>query len=98
VAGLTRLEYYKDLELPHNIDVTHTKKNVVESIFHTVLNIPDKSKDNFRLESMLRSYVIGQNYTCSLLNAIEQIGSSRIPTFALITSKIRRLSSGSNTS
>jgi hypothetical protein len=26
VAGLTQLEYYKDLELPHNIDVMHTEK------------------------------------------------------------------------
>jgi hypothetical protein len=46
VAALTKLEYYKDLELPHNIDVMHTKKNVEESLFHIVLNIPGKSKDN----------------------------------------------------
>jgi len=45
VAGLTQLEYYKDLELPHSIDVMHTEKNVGESLFHTVLNIPEKSKD-----------------------------------------------------
>ena len=35
VAGLTQLEYYKDLELPHNIDVMHTEKNVGEMIFKT---------------------------------------------------------------
>ena len=28
VAALTKLEYYKDLNLPHNIDVMHTEKNV----------------------------------------------------------------------
>ena len=48
VAGLTQLEYYKDLELPHNIDVMHTEKNVGEMIFHTVLNIPKKTKDNVK--------------------------------------------------
>ena len=48
VAALTKLEYYKDLELPHNIDMMHTEKNVGESCFNTVLNIPDKSKDNVK--------------------------------------------------
>jgi len=48
VAGLTQLEYYKHLELPHNIDMMHTEKNVGEMLFHTVLNIPDKSKDNVK--------------------------------------------------
>ncbi|KAK1653185.1 hypothetical protein QYE76_070990 [Lolium multiflorum] len=47
-AALTKLEYYKDLELPHNIDVMHTVKNVAESVFHTCLNIPGKSKDNVK--------------------------------------------------
>ncbi|KAK1628376.1 hypothetical protein QYE76_002691 [Lolium multiflorum] len=47
-AALTKLEYYKDLELPHNIDVMHTVKNVAESLFHTCLNIPGKSKDNVK--------------------------------------------------
>jgi hypothetical protein len=48
VAGLTKLPYFKDLKLPHNIDVMHTEKNVAESIFHTVLNIPEKTKDNVK--------------------------------------------------
>ena len=48
VVGLTKLEYYKDLDLPHNIDVMHTEKNVTESLFHTILNIPGKSKDNVK--------------------------------------------------
>jgi hypothetical protein len=48
VAGLTHLEYYKDLELPHNINVMHTKKNVAESVFNTVLNIAEKTKDNVK--------------------------------------------------
>jgi hypothetical protein len=48
VAGLTQLEYYKDLELPHNINVMHTEKNVAESVFNTVLNIAEKTKDNVK--------------------------------------------------
>jgi hypothetical protein len=48
VAALMKLEYYKDLKLPHNIDVMHTEKNVGESLFHTVLNIPGKSKDKVK--------------------------------------------------
>jgi hypothetical protein len=30
--GLTRLPYFKDLLLPHNIDVMHTEKNVTEAL------------------------------------------------------------------
>ena len=26
----------------------HTEKNVAESLFHTILNIPDKTKDNVK--------------------------------------------------
>ena len=48
-AALTKLEYYKDLKLPHNIDVMHTVKNIGESIFHTCLNIPGKkTRDNVK--------------------------------------------------
>ena len=49
VAALTKLVYYKDLELPHNIDVMHTEKNLGESLLHTICNIPGgKSKDNVK--------------------------------------------------
>jgi hypothetical protein len=45
-SGLTQLPYYDDLFLAHNIDVMHTEKNVVEALWATIMNIPDKSKDN----------------------------------------------------
>jgi hypothetical protein len=45
-SSLTRLPYYDDLFLPHNIDVMHTEKNVVEALWELIINIPDKSKDN----------------------------------------------------
>jgi hypothetical protein len=47
-SGLTRLPYYDDLLLPHNIDVMHTEKNVAEALWATITEIPDKSKDNVK--------------------------------------------------
>jgi hypothetical protein len=41
-ASLTRLPYYDDLLLPHNIDVKHTEKNVVEALWATITDIPNK--------------------------------------------------------
>jgi hypothetical protein len=45
MSGLNRFPYYDDLLLPHNIDVMHTEKNVVEALWETIMDIPDKSKD-----------------------------------------------------
>jgi hypothetical protein len=47
-AALMKLEYYKNLKLPHNIDLMHTIKNVMGSFFHTCLNIPRNSRDNVK--------------------------------------------------
>jgi hypothetical protein len=47
-SGLTRLPYYDDLLLPHNIDVMHTEKNVAEALWATNMDIPDKSEDNIK--------------------------------------------------
>jgi hypothetical protein len=44
--GLERLPYFDDLLLPHNIDVMHTEKNVAEALWATLMDIPDKTKDN----------------------------------------------------
>jgi hypothetical protein len=44
-SGLTRLPYFDDLLLPHNIDVMHTEKNIVEALWATLMDT-DKSKDN----------------------------------------------------
>jgi hypothetical protein len=44
-SGLTRLSYFDDLLLPHNIDVMHTKKNVAEVLWGTIMET-EKSKDN----------------------------------------------------
>ena len=48
VSGLWRLPYINDLLLPHNIDAMHTEKNWGEALFGTVMDIPDKTKDNIK--------------------------------------------------
>jgi len=47
-SGLLRLPYFFDLLLPHNIDVMHTEKNVAEALWATIMDIPDKTKDNVK--------------------------------------------------
>jgi hypothetical protein len=47
-SGLTRLPYYDDLLLPHNIDVMHTEKNVAKALWATIMDIPGKSKDKVK--------------------------------------------------
>jgi hypothetical protein len=42
---LTRLPYFDDLLLPHNIDVMHTEKNIAEALWATLMDT-NKSKDN----------------------------------------------------
>ena len=44
-SSLTRLPYFDDLLLPHNIDVMHTEKNIAEALWATLMDT-DKSKDN----------------------------------------------------
>jgi len=48
ISGLTRLPYFKDLLLPHNIDVMHTEKNVAEALWATLMDVGKKSKDNVK--------------------------------------------------
>jgi hypothetical protein len=43
---LERLPYFDDLLLPHNIDVMHTEKNIAEALWATLMDIPNKTKDN----------------------------------------------------
>jgi hypothetical protein len=48
ISGLSRLPYYKDLLLPHNIDVMHIEKNITEALWATLMDIGKKSKDNVK--------------------------------------------------
>ena len=40
------LPYWQHKLLRHNLDVMHTKKNIVDSILGTLLDIPGKTKDH----------------------------------------------------
>jgi hypothetical protein len=46
------LPYWKDLLLPHNLDVMHTEKNICENILWTLLGVEGKTKEttNARLD------------------------------------------------
>lgn len=45
---LFELPYWKDLKLPHNLDVMHIEKNICDSLLGTLLNIDDKTKDTLK--------------------------------------------------
>jgi hypothetical protein len=45
-SNFFRLLYWKDNLLRHNLDVMHVKKNVMDNILGTMLDIKQKTKDN----------------------------------------------------
>ncbi|WVZ83078.1 hypothetical protein U9M48_030258 [Paspalum notatum var. saurae] len=48
ISGIWDLPYAKALKLPHNIDVMHQERNVVESVISTCMDFSDKTKDNVK--------------------------------------------------
>ena len=47
-STLWDLEYWKDLDLRHNVDVMHIEKNICDNIIGTLLNIEGKKKDTLK--------------------------------------------------
>jgi hypothetical protein len=47
IPCLWKLAYFEDLELPHNIDVMHTEKNISEALWSTIMDT-EKTKDNIK--------------------------------------------------
>lgn len=47
-STLWDLEYCKDLDLRHNLDVMHIEKNICDNITGTLLNIEGKTKDTLK--------------------------------------------------
>ena len=43
------LEYWKDLDLRHNLNVMHIEKNICDNIIGTLLNIEGKTKDTLKI-------------------------------------------------
>ena len=67
------LPYWKDHVLRHNLDVMHIKKNVVNNIIGTLLNLDGKTKDNLKahqdlkdmgIRSELHLEKVGNDQTC----------------------------------
>ncbi|XP_029126265.1 uncharacterized protein LOC109793794 isoform X1 [Cajanus cajan] len=50
------LPYWKDNLLRHNLDVMHIEKNFFDNIFNTVMNVPNKTKDNEKARKDLALY------------------------------------------
>lgn len=47
-STLWDLEYWKDLDLQHNLDVMHIERKICDSIIGTLLNIKGKTKDTLK--------------------------------------------------
>ena len=47
-STLWDLEYWKDLDRRHNLDVMHIEKNICDSIISTLINIEGKTKDTLK--------------------------------------------------
>jgi hypothetical protein len=65
-SGLTRLPYFNDLLLPHNIDVMHTEKNIAEALWETLMDT-DKSKNNPKARVDLAMLCDRPQQECGLL-------------------------------
>jgi hypothetical protein len=44
---LWKLRYFHQLEIPHNIDVMHTEKNITEALWSNIMDT-QKTKDNIK--------------------------------------------------
>ena len=49
------LEYWKKLLVRHQLDVMHIEKNVCESVYGTLLNLPNKTKDGIKARQDLEA-------------------------------------------
>ena len=48
------LEYWSLLRTPHSLDLMHITKNVCESLFGTLLNMPEMTKDGPKARNDLK--------------------------------------------
>ena len=56
------LSYWKDLLLPHNLDVMHIEKNICENILWTLLKVEGKIKDTTNARLDLHDMKIRRQY------------------------------------
>lgn len=50
------LPYWSKLLIRHNLDVMHIEKNVFDNVFHTVMDVKGKTKDNVKARRDLGEY------------------------------------------
>ncbi|XP_056698101.1 uncharacterized protein [Spinacia oleracea] len=50
------LPYWRKLLIRHNLDVMHIEKNVFDNVFHTVMDVKGKTKDNVKERRDLKVY------------------------------------------
>jgi hypothetical protein len=55
------LPYWKILHMPHSLDVKHIMKNVCESLLGTLLNMPERTKDEPKERSDLKNMGIRED-------------------------------------
>lgn len=55
------LPYWKSLLIRHNLDVMHIEKNICDNIVNTMLNVVNKSKDNWKAREDLKHQGIRRN-------------------------------------
>ena len=66
ITPFTQLPYFKDLKLPYNIDVMHTKRMSQSPFFARSSTFLIRQRIMLMLESINRIFVIDHVYTCSL--------------------------------
>ena len=87
-STLWDLEYWKDLDLRHNLDVMHIKKNIYDSIIGTLLNRSESTRLNsshynisyavfcLKKKNFFNDTATTEIYTLSLHDALPIFGSA----------------------
>ncbi|XP_066167015.1 uncharacterized protein [Oryza sativa Japonica Group] len=88
-VSLWKLPYWKDLLLPHNLDVMHFEKNICDNILGTLLKIEGKTKDT--VNSRIDLHDMNKRHNLHL----QQDGNSvRIPQARYVLKKEQRIDPG----
>src|SRR3954467_3603573 len=61
------LPYWNILGVPNSLDVMHITKNVCESLFATLLNMPEKTKDGRKQGQTFYHWASGSSFTQTAL-------------------------------
>jgi len=76
-SGLLRLPYFDDHLPPHNNDIMHTKKNVIKTLWETIMDTSNKTKDNKMARVDLETLCDRPKQECRLLEVVRHGESLR---------------------